>query len=160
MQAPPAFSAVRVGGERAYARARRGEEVAPEARPVTVHRAELCWQEGDRACFELEVSSGTYVRSLIADLGDAYCEELERTAVGEFRLEDADPERTIPLEEALSFLPERELSEAEAEDVSHGRPLVKPPGTGPVRLTHQGLLIAIGEPRESRLQPSVVFRPA
>ena len=47
--------------------------------------------------FEIECSSGTYVRQLVADLGDAYCEELERTAIGDFRLEDADPERVVPL---------------------------------------------------------------
>ena len=50
---------------------------------MTVHRAECLWHDGDRAEFELEVSSGTYVRSLVADLGDAYCEELRRTAVGD-----------------------------------------------------------------------------
>ena len=47
------------------------------------------------------------MRKLVADLGDAYCEELERTAIGPFRLEDADPERLLPLAEALAFLPER-----------------------------------------------------
>ena len=46
--------------------------------------------------FEIECSSGTYVRSLVTDLGDAYCEELERTAIGPFRLEDADPDRLRP----------------------------------------------------------------
>jgi len=160
MQAPPAFSAVRVDGERAYLRARRGEEVAPDARPVTVHRAELRWLEGDRAGFEVEVSSGTYIRSLVADLEDAYCEELQRTAVGDFRVEDADPERTIPLEEALAFLPERPLSETEAIDVSHGRMLSGAADHEAVRLTRDERLLAIGEPKEGALHPSVVFRPA
>ena len=77
------------------------------ARPVTVYRAELLWHEGDRAAFEIECSAGTYVRTLVSDLGDAYCEELERTAIGPFRLADADPERLLPLGEALAFLPER-----------------------------------------------------
>jgi tRNA pseudouridine55 synthase len=160
MQAPPAYSAVRVGGERAYERARRGEEVEPEARPVTVHRAELLWHEGDRSAFELEVSSGTYVRSLIAGLGDAYCEELERTAVGDFRLEDADPERTIPLEEALAFLPERSLTTSEARGVRHGRPLEGATEHPAVRLVHEGRLLAIGAPGDGATRCVLVLDPA
>src|SRR3954462_12768971 len=76
MQAPPAYSAVKVGGERLYKKARRGEFVQADARPVTIYRAELLRHEGDDAAFEIECSSGTYIRSLITDLGDAYCEEL------------------------------------------------------------------------------------
>ena len=160
MQVPPAYSAVRVGGRRAYDLARRGEDVTPQARPVTVHRAELLWHEDERAAFELEVSSGTYVRSLIADLGDAYCEELERTAVGGFRLEDADPDRTIPLEEALAFLPERALGGGEAEDVRHGRRLAGASEHRALRLTHEGRLVAIGVPDGEATKPDVVFDPA
>jgi tRNA pseudouridine55 synthase len=155
-QAPPAYSAVKVGGERAYARARRGETVETQGRRVTVHRASLLWQEGERAAFKLEVSSGTYVRSLIADLGDAYCEELERTAVGPFRLEDADPERLLAPVDALSFMPAVDLDAAAAEDVVHGRQ-VRGGGPGPVRLVHAGELVAIAEPRGEQLQPVVVF---
>jgi tRNA pseudouridine55 synthase len=156
MQRPPAFSAVKVAGERAYRRARRGEEVKTEERPVTVYRAELLWREGERAGFEIECSSGTYVRSLVADLGDAYCEELERTAIGPFRLEDADPERVLPLGEALTFLPEQALDEQAAAAVGHGR-RVEGSADGPVRLTHDGEVVAIGEPRDGELQPVVVF---
>ena len=61
------------------------------------------------------------MRSLVTDLGDAYCEELERTAIGPFRLEDADPERLVPLRDALAFLPERVLSAEEARAVGHGQ---------------------------------------
>ena len=159
MQRPPAYSAVKVDGERAYARARRGEQVEPEPRPVTVHRFELLWREGERAGLELECSSGTYVRSLVTDLGDAYCEELERTAIGPFRLEDADPERVLSPEEALAFMPERVLSAEEARDVAHGR-RVAGEGEGPVRLTRDGELLAIAEPRADTagaLQPVLVF---
>jgi tRNA pseudouridine55 synthase len=159
LQRPPAYSAVKVGGERAYARARRGEAVAPEARTVTVHRAELLWHEGDRAAFEIECSAGTYVRTLIADLGDAYCEELERTAIGPFGLADAG--RELPLGEALDFLPERALTPAESDAVSHGRAVPAPnAGEGPVRLTAGDRLVAIAEPRAGELQPVVVFEPA
>ena len=83
--APPVYSAVKVGGERAYRRAHRGEEVEMPPRRSTVHRAELLGRDGERAEFEIECSSGTYVRSLIADLGDAYCERLRRTAIGPVR---------------------------------------------------------------------------
>ena len=104
-QRPPAYSAVKVGGERAYKRARRGEEFDLPPRLVTVHRAELLSSEGDEAEYEIECSSGTYVRSLIADLGDAYCTELRRTAIGPFRVEEADEGVAIPLDEALGRLP-------------------------------------------------------
>src|ERR671914_2352045 len=144
MQRPPAFSAVKVGGRRAYEIARAGEAVETSARPVTVYSAELLWSEGDRAAFEISCSAGTYARSLIAGLGDAYCGELERTAIGPFRLEDADPERIVPLGEALSFLPERPLGETDAAAVRHGRRIAEagatadpaaPGEAGPVRLT-------------------------
>ncbi len=161
MQRPPAYSAVKVGGRRAYELARAGESVETKERLVTVYRAELLWHEGDRAAFEIECSAGTYVRTLIADLGDAYCDELERTAIGPFRLEDADPERIVPLAEALAFLPERVLDEGEAAAVRHGR-RVDAPGQegGEVRLVHGGELLAIAEPRGDELQPVVVFAPA
>jgi tRNA pseudouridine55 synthase len=99
-QHPPAYSAVKVGGVRAYKRARRGEAVEMPPRQVTVRRFEQLWREGDRAAFEIECSSGTYVRSLIADLGDAYCLELRRIAIGPFSVEEAS-ERPIPLPDAL-----------------------------------------------------------
>jgi tRNA pseudouridine55 synthase len=160
MQRPPAFSAVKVGGRRAYELARAGSPVEPEARRVTVYRASLLWSEGDRAGFEIECSAGTYVRTLIADLGDAYCDELERTVIGPFRLEDADDDRIVPLGEALSFLPERALGEADATAVRHGRRVAAGGEAGEhVRLVHGGELLAIAEPRGDELQPVVVFAP-
>jgi tRNA pseudouridine55 synthase len=157
LQRPPAYSAVKVGGERLYRRARRGEAVEAEPREVTVYRFELLWREGERAGLEIECSSGTYVRQLVADLGDAYCEELERTAIGPFRLEDADEERLVPLAEALAFLPARELDGETALRASHGV-AVPGPGSAPfVRLTHEDRLLAIAEPRGDELKPIVVF---
>ena len=161
LQTPPAYSAVKVGGRRAYELARSGETPELAARPVTVHRAELLSHDDERARFEIECSSGTYVRSLVTDLGDAYCEELERTAVGPFRLEDADPDRLVPLRDALAFLPERVLSADEAGAVSHGRAVAGGAGTEEhVRLTLDGELLAIAEPRAAELKPVVVFAPA
>jgi len=159
LQRPPAYSAVRVAGERAYARARRGETVETQERPVIVHRAELLWHDGDRAGFEIECSAGTYVRALIADLGDAYCEELERTAIGPFRIADAG--RQLPLAEALDFLEPRALTDAEAGDAMHGRRVPRGNAAGPeVRLMAGERLIAIAEARAEELQPVVVFEPA
>ncbi len=104
-QRPPAYSAVRVGGVRAYKRARQGEDVELPEREVTVHAFDEIARDGDRRTFAIRCSAGTYVRSLVADLGDAYCEELRRTAIGPFSVADADPERIVPLGEALDFLP-------------------------------------------------------
>jgi tRNA pseudouridine55 synthase len=160
MQRPPAYSAVKVGGRRAYELARGGSPPELPARAVRVYRAELLWHEGERAAFEIECSAGTYVRGLIAELADAYCEELERTAIGPFRLEDADPERLLPLSEALAFLPERPLTEEEATAVLHGRRVQGGAGdAGPVRLTRDGEVLAVGEERGRELQPVVVFAP-
>jgi len=113
-QRPPIYSAVKIGGERAYRRARRGEQFEMPERVVTVHRFEQLWRDGERAAYAIECSSGTYVRSLIADLGDAYCEELRRTAIGPFDVRDAvaPPRRGEPwqappalsIEDALAAL--------------------------------------------------------
>src|SRR3954469_12583494 len=121
-QRPPAYSAVKVGGERAYRLARRGEEVELPEREVTVTRFELLEREGERATFAIDCSSGTYVRSLIADLGDAYCEELRRTAIGPFRVEDADAERIVPLGEVLArVMPVVPIDGEAARWATHGR---------------------------------------
>lgn len=101
-QRPPNYSAVKVGGVRAYRRARRGESFEVPERLVTVYRFELLTRAGANAEFEIECSSGTYVRSLIADLGDAYCTALRRTAIGPFSVDEADDERPIALAQALA----------------------------------------------------------
>lgn len=94
-QRPPIYSAIKIKGERAYRRARRGESFQMPERIVRVSRFEQTWRtpkgtsERDRAGYLIECSSGTYVRSLIAELGDAYCEELRRTAIGPFVVGDA-----------------------------------------------------------------------
>ncbi len=97
-QRPPIYSAVKIGGERAYRKARRGESFQMPERIVTVSRFEQRWRDRPtqpgapvRAGYLIECSSGTYVRSLIADLGDAYCEALRRTEIGPFAVEDAVP---------------------------------------------------------------------
>ena len=114
-QRPPRHSAVKIGGERAYQRARRGEQFEMPERIVTVYRFEQLWRKDGRAGYEIECSAGTYVRSLIADLNDGYCEELRRTAIGPFEVRDAvaPPRRGEPwvqvplmgLDQALATLP-------------------------------------------------------
>jgi tRNA pseudouridine55 synthase len=157
MQRPHAYSAVKVGGERLYKKARRGELAEAPPRQIHVYRSEVLASDAERAELLIDCSSGTYVRQLVADLGDAYCEELERTAIGPFRLEDAGPERIVPLSEALSFLPGRELDEAEAERVSHGAAVAGQSTDAAVRLTRGARILAIAEPREDSLKPLVVF---
>lgn len=165
MQRPHAFSAVKIDGRRAYELAREGNPVEPDARPITVWRAERLNLEGELAEFEITCSSGTYVRQLVAALQDAYCVELERTAIGEFKLQDADPESIVPLNEALSFLPEQELDADEAAKVSHGRAVRwkrEPPPAGleawpSFRLVHGGELLALASAHDEQLKPDVVF---
>jgi tRNA pseudouridine55 synthase len=158
-QRPPAYSAVKVGGERAYRLARRGEAVELPEREVTVTRFEQLWRRGDRAAFAIDCSSGTYVRSLIADLGDAYCEQLRRTAIGPFRVEDADEQRIVPLADALArLMPVVALAGEPARHAAHGR-AVDGTAEGPVLLADADGPIAVAEPREGGvLKPVVGFR--
>jgi tRNA pseudouridine55 synthase len=160
-QRPPAYSAVKVGGERAYRRARRGEAVDVPEREVLVTRFEQLWRDGERAAFAIECSSGTYVRSLIADLGDAYCLELRRTRIGHLRVQDADPERIVALPDALAFLPAVPLAGDAARRAGHGVAVeaAAPEGAPIVRLEDADGLIALAEPRaDGSLKPVVGFR--
>jgi tRNA pseudouridine55 synthase len=99
----PMTSAARVGGERLYRKAHRGETVKTPLRDVEVRRAELLGSEGESARYEIECSAGTYVRTLIETLEDAYCAELRRTAIGPFRVEDAGEE--IAIERVAELVP-------------------------------------------------------
>jgi tRNA pseudouridine55 synthase len=158
MQRPPAYSAVKVGGRRAYALARAGEAVELAEREVEVSRFELLWREDDRAAFAIECSSGTYVRSLVADLGDAYCLELRRTGIGPFEVGEADPEAVIPLNDALAFLPAVTLRDEDARKAGHGV-AIEGRAEGVVRLVDADGLIALAEPRgDGSLKPVVGFR--
>ncbi len=159
-QRPPAFSAVKVGGRRAYALARAGEEVELAEREVAVH--EFTRLEPD--LFRIRCSAGTYVRTLIADLGDAYCTELRRTAIGPFRVEDAGPE-LLPLGDVLArILPTVDLTEAAAARAGHGSAVEDPRGDAggdehTVLLRDAGGPIALAEPRPGGLlKPVVGFR--
>jgi tRNA pseudouridine55 synthase len=163
-QRPPAYSAVKVAGRRAYAMARAGEAVELPEREVQVHRFQETWREGDRRGFAIECSAGTYVRSLIAELGDAYCEELRRTRIGGFDVAQADPERIVPLDQALAFLPEVRVDAETARRVGHGVAVSVPVAADAgkvVRLTGPDGLIALAQAEAvgDRLRPVVVLRP-
>jgi tRNA pseudouridine55 synthase len=166
-QRVPAYSAVKVGGERLYRKARRGETVAAPTRRVRIERLEIARFDERTQQAELEVrcSSGTYVRQLVADLGElagagAYCAALERTGIGPFALADADDGSLIPLERALSFLPARRVDSTEAARVRHGRPVADVGGAGGegerVRLVAGGELVAVAERRGDELHPVTV----
>ena len=102
-QRVPMTSAVRVGGERLYKKAHRGETVETPVRDVQVHRAELLSAADGYAHYEIECSAGTYVRTLVETLGDAYCSDLRRVAVGPFRIEEAG--REVPVAEVAALVP-------------------------------------------------------
>jgi tRNA pseudouridine55 synthase len=164
LQRPPAYSAVKVGGRRAYQLARAGEDVVLAERPVTIHRFEQLWRDDGaappRAAFAIECSAGTYVRTLVADLGDAYCEQLRRTGIGPFDVADADPGRLVGLEQALSFLPAVRLEGDDARRAGHGVAVAAaaPEGAAEVLLVDEDGPIAIAEERDGALKPVVGFR--
>jgi tRNA pseudouridine55 synthase len=157
-QRVPMTSAVKVGGERLYKRAHRGEEVETPTRSVTVHRADLLESDERSATFEIECSSGTYVRTLIETLEDAYCDSLRRVAIGPFEVPDG-PKEEMSDEQLMAFLPERPLDDAEADRVRNGAPVAGDiEGPERLRLTHEGTLIAIARRDGENLRPEVVLR--
>ena len=95
---------MKIGGERAYRLARQGVQLEMPLRRSQVYALDVITYTGDNVQLGLHVSSGTYVRSIATALG-GHCTTLRRTAVGPFRVEEADPERLLPVSEALGRLP-------------------------------------------------------
>ncbi len=173
-QRPPAYSAVKVAGERAYRRARRGEAVAGALTPRRVAVAEL--ELVDLALpdvrFRATVSAGTYLRSLARDVGEAlgcgaHLAALTRTRVGPFRLADAVAPEAVTARDLrdpaalVSELPRQELDEAGRAAVLHGRSVTagKVAG-GRVALFAGGELVAVAEREGEILKPRVVVAEA
>jgi tRNA pseudouridine55 synthase len=100
----PPTSAVKIGGERAYRLARKGIEVEMPVRRSSVYELDVIAYTGDAVQLGLHVASGTYVRSIATALG-GHCVTLRRTAVGPFRIEEADSQRLLPVSNALDRLP-------------------------------------------------------
>jgi tRNA pseudouridine55 synthase len=163
-QRPPAYSAVKVAGERSYARARRGEVVELAEREVMVHEASVLWREQDRVGLRIVCSSGTYVRSLVADLGDAYCLSLRRLAVGPFILADAwsgeRSQQPLTVVEAWRrFAPLLELGEEEVRAAIHGQALAARGTDGSVLLIDEvGAAVAVARERDGELRVEVGLR--
>jgi len=162
-QRPPAYSAIKIGGRRAYALARAGEEVEMPLRSVHVTEFRQNWRADDRAAFTIACSSGTYVRSLIADLHDAYCVELRRTAIGPFSLEEAGPEPLSIAAALARVVPVMELDQETARRLGHGQ---HPPAPDAAEGTEgellcldaAGLPVALATVTDGLLVPSVGFR--
>lgn len=182
LQKPPMVSAVKVGGQRLYQAARRGEEVARDERRVTVHDIHLTgFEDGEFPLvrFEVRCSSGTYVRVLADDAagalgGRAHLTALRRIAIGELEVGSAHTieevaaateegrfeEIVLAPAEGLGHLPALELSPSDAGKVRHGAPVATPGGAdrGAIRLMDHGRLLAVyGNDGSEELVPEVVL---
>ena len=176
-QVPPPYSAVKRGGQAAYVRARRGEEVELEPRKITLHRLDVPVYDPPFVSVEVVCSAGTYLRSLAHDLGGvlgtgATLWELRRTQSGPFsigqaipldKLESIGPERLIPLA-AATGLPTYEVDSGLARRVSQGVQLGRHQVRGAIhqgllQLVHKGHLVALleAEPGFPELRTVRVF---
>lgn len=181
LQVPPMYSAVRVEGRRLHQLARAGDEVERAARPVEIRRFDLVGFEPPRAAFAVDCSKGTYVRSLVADLGSAlgcgaHLTRLRRTRSGPFDLTRALPlaevdpasaaARLVGLAEAVAHLPRAEVPAVHERAVSTGKPLkwsdfsTDPAPAGMIALVASGALLALAEvePDTARVRYRRVFR--
>lgn len=173
-QVPPAYSAKKIGGEAAHRKARRGETVELASASVTVHELDLTSCDLPLLGLRVRCSSGTYVRSLARDIGDAlgvgaHLVSLRRTAIGRFgvsgalSLEQLADEGAVsrvaidPLE-AIAHLPRVAAGVEEAARLTHGQAVpAEGRGEGLVVVSHEGELLAIGECADGMLRPRKVF---
>ena len=176
-QVPPAFSALKVDGERAYALARRGRPPRLAPRTVRIESLTLTAAEGDEASFAVECGKGTYVRALARDVARAagtlgHVSWLHRAAVGPFTDDHANPldklaalghslalaESLLPVDAALADIPALPLTAREADRLCHGQP-VPAPGAAPgrVRAMAGSRLVALAEVGAGRARPLRVF---
>jgi tRNA pseudouridine55 synthase len=179
LQLPPLYSAKKVGGVRAYAAARRGEEVERTPSRVTVHRIDLVRIDLPEVEFDVECSSGTYIRAIARDVGEAlgvggHLSALRRTGIGDFRVEESlplealhDPERVLQAlvapAAAVAHLPSFTVAAEQVPFLRQGRALpaaAELPPDSPVALVSDAAppeLLAIGERRGASIQPRKVF---
>lgn len=151
----PAASAVKIAGERAYRLHRRGVAVTMPTRRSEIHDLRVRRYAPPLAEIELHVSTGTYVRS-VADALGGHCRTLRRTAVGPFRVEDADDERLLPPLAVLVHIPERKLDEDEAARIRSGI-AIEGGGKGPIALwVGDGELVAVGIAKDGAVRPETV----
>lgn len=177
LQVPPMVSAIRMDGRRLHELAREGIEIERQARPVTVHSFIVGEPTGPlRFPIEVECSSGTYIRSLAADIGSAlgggaHLRDLRRTAIGSFTIDEAaplealTPESLLAPAHAMRDLRSVTVDEAVAQDIAHGKVLpvesLGVSGTGPWAVHGaDGALLAVYEPhRAGTVKPAVVLAP-
>lgn len=178
-QIPSAVSAIKVGGRRAYQLAREGQAVALQPRPVRIDRFEISAVRRGSEIIDLDVavdcSSGTYIRALARDLGDAlavggHLTALRRTRVGRFDLTQAAsldelaerPRLSLSLDKAcLLMFPRRDLDAEEADASANGRPLAAAGIEGVYAATDaEGRVIALLRDEGARTKSVVVIRPA
>lgn len=186
MQIPPAFSALKIDGERAYDLARSGETVVLDARPVVIDRLDLIdMPDADSAVFEAACGKGTYVRALARDLGRqlgcfGHVVELRRTRVGTFDVEGATSldelrqaaeqqdggaelaARLHPIEAALEDLLEVNVSRADAARLIRGQPVLLRGRDAPILVgeafaVSDGTVVALCEVAAGELRPNRVF---
>ncbi len=178
MQRPPAFSAIKVAGERAYDRARDGEIFELAARPVTIHALNLLETTPDEAVLEARCGKGTYVRAIARDLGQAlgclgHVNALRRTRVGPFREADAvaipdrddgdavPPPRLLGVEAGLHELPGIIVGRDDAAKLRRGQALIlrghDAPAQGMAYASCGGVVVAFGPIESGALQPYRVF---
>ncbi len=186
MQRPPAFSAIKIAGNRAYDLAREGEVVEIEARPVVIHRFALIEiPDDDHAVFEAECGKGTYVRALARDMGRelgafGHVVALRRLAVGPFvaasaitiadliKAREEGPASALdrfllPIATALADLPEIVVGRSDAAEIMRGGSVLvrgndAPIAAGSAQATLAGRTIAIGEIEQGEFHPRRVFR--
>ena len=181
-QIPPRFSAIKIGGERAYDLARDGETVELQPRRVEIDRLELIAHEADRSVLEADCGKGTYVRALARDLGRAlgclgHVAALRRTRVGPFAEDRAVKVGDLeaagegsgeamaavlqPVESALSELPSMAISRDSAARLMRGQPVIlrgrEAPMEGKLYATCGGVLVAVGDVERGELVPHRVF---
>jgi tRNA pseudouridine55 synthase len=175
-QRPPVYSAVKIAGERAYRRARRGEVVEPAPRRVEIEELALVQYAAPSSDvhFRATVGGGTYLRSLARDVGAAlgcggHLVTLRRTAVGPLRLADAvAPDAVTPAvvrdpSVLVAHLRRRNVDATERDAVVHGRPIARDPvpdTRDPVALFADAELLAVGEVEGDVLKPRVVVTDA
>jgi len=180
LQTPPPYSAKKVGGEAAYLKARRGEAVELAPVEVEIEELELVEWSPPHLRFRTRCSSGTYIRALARDLGEAlgvgaHLTALRRTAIGPHSVEGAipgdsldDPQTLagawLPVRAALGHLPCVDVEEPAVTALCRGQAVPDPRGSdggmeGPVAIFHAGELVALGETQEGRLLPRKVLAP-
>ncbi|MFC0284509.1 tRNA pseudouridine(55) synthase TruB [Camelimonas abortus] len=186
LQVPPKFSAIKIDGERAYDRARDGEDVELQPRVVTIDELRLVRTTEDHALFEAECGKGTYVRAIARDLGrDLGCyghvAALRRTMVGPFGLEhavtlqqleeaaaaaaDGLPDAALqPVASALRELPAIAVNRSDAARLARGQSVLLrghdiPPAGETVAVFCTGRLVALADVEAGELHPRRIFNP-